>query len=300
MKSSIRMPKGLRSRLLAALNAARRVNACVIGDDISDVYWHAEAIGYANKSMAPVVRRKGWIGSHEGGTAATARHLSALVRNVTVLTPSLRIEKHRFVELGAEHRVLVEFLVQPREEVPYCEVRSLVGKVPPSAGLIVCMDYGHGLFAVERPRFAAETVVLNVQSNAWSRGLTNIRDWLAGGWAPTLLCMNEREIQEFARCRAPDVKNVTLPCPFLVTRGKDGLYHSLFGSVPGIQVPIKDRTGAGDAACAVAAALTAVKADPDVVAWGASIAGALKTRNIMGNARGITRQELIDFIRSPE
>jgi bifunctional ADP-heptose synthase (sugar kinase/adenylyltransferase) len=291
------MSDTLKERLLAALPSLKPLKAVVVGDDIMDVYIEGATVGYANKTAAPVVRRVRALAQHAGGSRAVARHMDQFCDNVKLYMPPRIVYKERYVT--DEHKTLVELLDQP--EISCKERKDFLASASEAvagADVAVCLDYGHGAFkwAWEIPGDAV-VKVLNVQSNSWSRGYGDVYGWLSASRID-LLVMDENELRETLKDReAPPEDADEIHCPNIVTMGHRGLRHSEWGVVPAHKVAEVDRTGAGDAALAMAALMTAAKQPAELVAHAAAIMGALKA-TIWGNERAVTKDEYVAFVEN--
>lgn len=274
------------------------MRAVVVGDDIWDRYIQAEPVGYANKTLAPVIRHLRPLGDHRGGTWMVGRHMAQFSKSVVAELPSPHVTKTRYVTPPPDRRTLFEVLDQPASPVSAGEFRRIMQKVALTPkDIIVYMDYGHGLFVRGRRACSMTTpCVVNVQSNSWSRGYQDTQEWC--DIRPTLLVMDEAEFQQAMHDRTADERQPCFPCPYIVTHGIRGLYHSQFGTVPGQLIKTVDRTGAGDAALALAALMLAAKQAPEIVAWSAGVAGAVKAANVWGNERPILHEEYVEFVKN--
>ena len=267
------------------------MRAIVVGDDIWDHYIEAVPVGISNKTAAPVIRHLRPLAMHHGGTHMVALHMRQFCKSAECVTPEVSVTKIRYVTpRGPDHKTLVEVLVQPKHTPPLRSGVDALGR------LLVCMDYGHGALSGDPCRpLTADTLVVNVQSNSWSSGYQDVSRWVDQN--PALLMLDEREFKQAKHDRSATPAPDSFRCPFIVTRGNDGLYHSQFGHVPALAVRPLDRTGAGDAALAMAALMTAAKADPEVVAWSAAIMGSLKAGLIWGNERPVLHEEFVGYVK---
>jgi bifunctional ADP-heptose synthase (sugar kinase/adenylyltransferase) len=293
---------GLGKRLLESLSALKALKAVVIGDDIWDVYQEVEPVGYANKTHAPVVRRTRQPIVHVGGARAVARHMRQFCDDVRVFTPHVVVYKERVMTAPPDRHVLFEMLDLP----DVCEVKRRVlyeeaADAVRETDVILCLDYGHGAFDCGwTPERRTETskLIVNCQSNSWSRGYSHVLDWTNGARVD-LLVMDENELRETLADRnaVPEAAD-KIHCPNMVTMGHRGLRHSEWGVVPAHAVKELDRTGAGDAALAMAALMTAANQPAELVAHSAAIMGALKASLVWGNERAVTREEYVKFVEA--
>lgn len=323
-------------RVLAALDAARRLKVLVVGEAILDEYVYCDAIGKSSKEPTLVVKHVDQE-LFAGGALAVANHAAAVSGRVGLVTmlgtaaaheafvrrklraavrPRLlarpgapTIVKRRFVERYHFTKLLEVYEIDdsplaPRERRA---LRAALEREIPKHDLVLVADYGHGLLddaAVRLIARRAKRLVVNAQSNAGNLGYHAIGRWPRAD----LLCLTEAELRLEARARVGDLRRLVLDFSrrtglrrVIVTRGKAGCLcwsrREGFRAVPALAGVVKDRVGAGDAFLSVAALCDAAGAPMEITGLIGNAAGAQAVATV-GNREPIERAALVKHVES--
>ena len=267
--------------ILTALDSIRDMNVLVVGEAITDKYIFVNTLTKSPREhhlSVKYLREE----SYAGGATAIANHLIGLVDSVRLVTQEEPVVKTRFVEVHEQRKL---FSVQHFPE--RMTVTLDYGSIP-DYDLVICMDYGHGLFTPQR-RDAYEIwsrfLAVNCQTNSANYGFNLISRWKRSDFA----CMDGPEYN-LAIANGFDPHT---PRNLIVTNGAKGCNFGM--DVPSFVTRLVDRVGAGDALFALAAPLVAKDVDREVAAFVGSCAAAMQCETV-GNEKPIDPKALRKFI----
>lgn len=321
--------------IITRLQGLADVKVLVVGEAILDHYTYCEALGKSPKEMIVAMRHV----SEErfaGGAVATANHIAALCRRVTLLTglgpdagdekflraklrPNVKMQvvrtpdrptvrKRRFVEPNSMRKV---FEVQYIDDAPMSgkseeefvrELKSLVKK----HDLVVVNDFGHGLMT-ERMRRAASScgkfLALNTQSNSANHGYNPVTHYRRADF----VSLDKLELHVAARRKygplSPMIREIQKRLKagtFLVSLGSEGTLISSGGKrceTPALAIRVLDRVGAGDALFAAASPCAYRGMPAELLGFIGNCVGALAVE-IVCNREPIDSVRLFKFIET--
>jgi len=322
--------------MLDYLETAKKLNVLVLGETIIDQYNYCETLGKSGKEPILAVRLES-TESFIGGVLAVANHLAAMLDRVSLvsylgeenpqealvrekLSPKVAptfftvrgaptIVKERFIENYPFQKIFEVYHMKDDLDEPANTDRlcGLLRETLPQFDLVVCTDYGHGMFeapVVETLCRHAKCLAVNSQANAGNHGFNTVSKFSRADY----ICVSEKEIRLEARQRRQDLFQIVggiaerMQCrKALITRGKQGILT--YGASEGfVQVPawarhFTDRMGAGDAVFAVTSLLMAQDAPAEVLGFVGNAVGAMAVATV-GNRAAIDRVELIKFLVS--
>lgn len=267
--------------ILEALDSIRTMKVLVVGEAIEDRYVFVNTLTKSPREhhlSVKYLREE----VYQGGATAIANHIRGFVGETCLRVQEDPIIKTRFVEVHEQRKL---FSVQhfPERMTVTMDYGSIV-----DYELVICMDYGHGLFTPQR-REAYESqarfLAVNCQTNSANYGFN-----LATKWDRLdFICMDAPEYNlAVANGWSP-----LRPANLIVTNGSKGCNFGM--DVPSFVTKLVDRVGAGDALFTLAAPLVAKGVDKEVAAFVGSCAAAMQCETV-GNEKPIDPRALRKFI----
>lgn len=288
LKDTIKHAKSLVSytSLQEYFDKVQDLSILVIGEFISDEYLICDPLARSSKEMIVPMQF-----DHEevflGGAGIVAANLAQLCDDVTLLTfcdveDGLRINlrtkckvsvlrcnhptirKVRHVERGTKRKV-AEIIYLKRKINSDCaaQFRAHLADKLPNVDVVVCTDYGHGLFLpeiIDQVVGSGKFLALNVQTNAANYGYNLITKWPAANYGVVdekelrLACVNQNGSLDDLIDQISYETDIGI---FAVTLGHQGsvIYPScgLPVVIPPISARVIDTMGAGDAFLAITA-----------------------------------------------
>ena len=324
--------------ILECLENLKDLKVLVVGEAIIDDYQFGSVIGKSAKE--PIIALKYLKGElYPGGSLAIVNHLADFCKEVGLfamlgekdsyeffIRKNLRgnikpiflykknsptIVKRRFLENGT-FRKLLEFYVIDESDLSKEETKEMMKKLKsllPRYDLVICADFGHGMFNQESRNFLIDKskfLSVNTQVNAGNFGYHTISSYPKANY----LCLDEREIRLECRTKNGELEEVAkdifkkINCAHLiVTHGPNGCIGyknknkmEIF-KVPSFAIKETDSTGAGDAFFAITAPLLFNNVPIEAVGFIGNAVGALAI-NILGNKKSITKKDLSGFIKN--
>lgn len=316
------------------LKKVQNLRVMVIGDAIIDQYHYCRPLGKSSKEPI-VVHKYLREESYAGGALATARHVAAICKNVTLLTllgekksfdtfiqrhlppgvhPKLfydntleTVIKRRYIDEDTNQKLfqvtyMRDTVISPKMER---KIMTFLSDQLPQTDVVIVNDFGHGFLTkklIKQICSRAKFIALNVQANSANYGFNVITKYPKADF----VCIDEMELRLATHNRYSQlpalIKEVTkkLNCQMIVvTRGHYGsLSYSKktgFISVPAFTQKVVDRVGAGDALFALTAPLAYMKADLRLISFIGNVAGALQVATV-GNKYPIDSKELYTFV----
>ena len=300
------------SDLEGCFEEVKQLKVLVVGEYILDEYMICTPLERASKEMivSMLYNDQKWF---SGGAAIVANNLSQFCGAVTLLTicdssggkrillssksrvrllwcdhPTIR--KQRLVEEGTQQKVSeLTFLTHKIK----CEdqLHNHLKDMLPEVDLVVCADYGHGLFIpsiVGRILGGAEFIGATAQANAANYGFNLVTKWAGAEY----LVVDEKELrlatsQQFGDVEdmLPDIMANTgaeLICATLGSRGCVLYDGSDFHYISAIPAPVVDTMGAGDAFLAITAPFAKLGLPPKVIGLVGNSYAAMKV-GLLGN-----------------
>lgn len=262
------------------------LNILIVGEFISDEYLICDPLARSSKEMLVPMHfdhKKVFL----GGSGIVAANLAQFCDNVTLLTfcdvadgllirlktkgkvSLLRcdhqtIRKVRQVERGTKQKV-AELVYLKRNISSECaeQLETHLAEKIPNVDLIICTDYGHGLFLpdiIDQIVGSGKFLALNVQTNAANYGYNLITKWPAADYGVVdekelrLACVNQNGPLDDLIDQMDYETDIGM---FAVTLGHQGsvIYPSCESPVviPPVSARVVDTMGAGDAFLAITA-----------------------------------------------
>ena len=300
------MPTLNADEIIGHIESFGNLKVAVVGETITDEYVYTHAMGKSGKEPVLVTKQER-VERHVGGAEAIANHVSQFTDHVKFISRNTGIIKRRYIDSYSLAKLLgVYQMGKPTKQDEEHMVKEVIA-AREWADLIIVADYGHGLIThavvVElcyRPKFLA----VNTQCNADNIGYHTLHKYPRADFA----CLHSGEFRMDARDRDGDLKTIMEDSALrlgaksvMATMGKEGtlLYQTFggFSECRSLATGVLERVGAGDAVLAVASLAACKKANPDTANILANLAGAQAVR-WMGNAESISREGMIDEIRS--
>jgi len=249
-----------------------KLNVCVIGENISDVYSNYRPLGRSSKG-ASLVFEKGSSKIYDGGVLAVAKNLSALHHKVTLITDNIRKNTNYQIDvkdLGIGSGIVKERIIDNHTSEKVIEFYNDNFKIKWNKNskdslskilnkeiydIILCFDFGHGFFTEEIINTIESLdsyLVLNVQTNAGNRGYNYPTKWNRADLLSITaeeLSLTVQDDSELLDTKIEKLKKNKSYDKIVVTRGSSG---SIFFSgkeqvsTPAFASRVKDRVGAGD------------------------------------------------------
>lgn len=278
---------------LELIESIKDYNVLFVGDAIVDEYHYVTSLSKTPKEhLIPVAFNSSEI--FAGGVDAAAAHLRSFCASVTVCKNGGAIHKVRFVDKLYTRKL---FEVHYQEEV-----NPDYSAIDGDYDAVVVTDFGHGQICsdtIERLK-SMPFVAINAQTNSANYGYNLITKYSKADY----IVIDEPEARLAAADRTSPIEDVILKLSdgrcnkFVVTHGSNGAigYDGAFHRCPAFTDRVVDTMGAGDAFFAVTAPMARRGEMADLLRIG-NAAGALKTQ-IVGHRRSITKDELIEFLRT--
>lgn len=296
------------SDLEGCFEEIKQLKVLVVGEYILDDYIICTPLERASKEMiVPMLYKR--RESFHGGAAIVAAHLAQFCNDITLLTlgndisvedalpqvimvPHPSVRKQRLVEEGTRQKVseLTKLHIELSIEVQNQLHKHLTNSLP-DADLVICADYGHGLFMpsiVARILGGAEFIGATAQANAANYGFNLVTKWARAEY----LVVDEKELrlatsQQFGDVEdmLPDIMADTgaeLICATLGSRGCVLYDGSDFHYVSAIPAPVVDTMGAGDAFLAITAPFAKLGLPPKITGLVGNSYAAMKV-GLLGN-----------------
>ena len=307
----------------------------IVGETILDEYISGTVLGKSSKHPS-LVFKFDQSNIYLGGIIAIARHLSTFVDTVEVIsylgeheeykefiqgqlgsntnivyrtinkTNSPTILKRRYIDSYYNSRLFETYHIN-QELLSKQNEQELINLLPNSGDIIVA-DFGHGLItpAIIEQFYARYThICTNVQCNSGNFGFNLLSKYYEGVYFASVdtlelqVLMGDRTSHADKLVKQIFDKNWS-PMYLTVTKGKAGstLYNSFDNNkydCPAMGTKVIDSIGSGDCLYAISSLLMLNKCPLDIVNFVGSVAGSLGC-SIVGNARGITRDELLENI----
>lgn len=287
----------------------------VVGEFISDEYLICEPLARSSKEMIVPMHfdhKKIFL----GGAGIVAANIAQFCNNVTLLTfcdikdglsiglktggkvgvlrcnhPTIR--KVRQVESGTKQKV-AELVYLKRRISSECarQLQEHLDKEIPNTDLIICTDYGHGLFLpeiIDQIVGSGKFLALNVQTNAANYGYNLITKWPSAHYGVVdekelrLACVNQNGLLDDLIDQMDYETDIDI---FAVTLGHQGsvIYPSCDSPVviPPISAKVVDTMGAGDAFLAITAPFVFLGLPPVVIGLIGNAFAAMKV-GLFGN-----------------
>ena len=310
----------------------------VMGEAIIDDYHFGATIGKSAKE--PIIALK-YLSeeAYAGGSLAIANHLAGFCREVGLFAMigdqnsyerfirenlkkniqpvfftkrgSPTIVKRRFLEDG-NFRKLLEFYVINDSQLDKDQSAEMVKQLEallPRYDLVICSDFGHGMFNQQVRDFLTRRVkflAINTQANAANFGYHTISAYKKADY----VCLDDREVRLECKDRAGELTEVAreifkkIQCRYmLITLGPNGSigYNNqsriTVVKVPSVAIKGTDSVGAGDALFAITAALLYTKAPLEAVCFIGNAVGALAL-GWLGNKKSVNKGDLFGFIKN--
>lgn len=322
--------------IVSYIEKFKDLKVLVIGETILDEYVFCDGLGKSNKD--PILAFKYYsTETHGGGSIAIANHLAGFCKQVSLLTllgdsdrkesfirkslasnvtphfltleNSPTIHKRRFVDNHTNARMFEIYVMNdaPMSKKTNQKLTSKLKSLLKRFDLVICADYGHGLFtekAIQTIAKNAKFLAVNTQSNAGNRGFNTISKYPRADY----VCLAGHEVSLETRMKHANWRDLVLevikriPCKqFGVTEGKSGILHYTpkhgFVEVPALATKVVDRVGAGDAVLALTSLLVYLKAPWEIVGFIGNLAGAQMVSDL-GNRVTIQKTSLIQNISS--
>jgi bifunctional ADP-heptose synthase (sugar kinase/adenylyltransferase) len=219
------------------------------------------------------------------------------------------IIKRRFVESYLLQKLFETYQIDD-EPLSVEEERPLLEKLKsllPNFDLVIVADYGHGMLnRAVRDVICTHSryLAVNTQANAGNNGFHTISaypraDYISISFSELCLEMRKRygELEEML-----SILRERIECDQItVTKGKHGIFvwtkERGFTYAPAMTQHFVDRVGSGDAVLAVTSPLSALKVDPELIAFLGNLAGAEAVRTV-GHRSFLTRARLIKIVKS--
>lgn len=284
----------------------------VVGEYILDDYIICSPLERASKEMlVPMLYKDQKLFS--GGAAIVANNMSQFCNSVSLLTfcdpkdglyirlaskgrvrllrcDHSTIKKQRLIEEGSRQKVseltYMESEIKCEEQVHQHLIDTL-----PDIDLVICTDYGHGLFTpsiIGRIMGGPGFIGVTAQANAANYGFNLITKWVGAEY----LVVDEKELRlatgrQFGDIKdmLPDIMDTTgaaLICTTLGSRGCTLYDGQDFHYIPAIPAPVVDTMGAGDAFLAITAPFAKLGLPPKVIGLIGNAYAAMKV-GILGN-----------------
>lgn len=265
-----------------------------VGDVIVDEYHYVTPLGKsAKENLIPVKYDSQEV--FRGGVEAAARHLKTFCSEVDISNHGNITRKVRMVDRDYLRKLF---------EVHYVDgfIHNHVN--PKGYDAIVVTDFGHGAIDSERiVELTRESPFLAVaaQTNSANMGFNLITRYPRADY----IVIDEPEARLAASDRNSPIESVIMKLAmdrcnkFVVTHGHHGAYgyeNGEFYHQNAFTDLVRDTMGAGDAFFSVTAPMAKTGKMEDLLLIGCA-AGALKT-GIVGHRSSVTKENLIDFIRS--
>ncbi len=289
----------------------KKLKVLVVGEYILDDYTICTPLERASKEMiVPMLYKDSKL--YLGGAAIVAANTAQFCDSVTLLTfgddnflvselpnsiklvqcihPTIR--KRRMVEEGTKQKV-AELTFMDSSMSPICEeeLYQHLTDILPEVDLVVCADYGHGLFTpsiIGKIAIGAKYISATAQANAANYGYNLVTKWLGAEY----LVADEKELRLATGQQFGDVKDMLsdimaetgseLICATLGARGCT-LYDGLdFHCVSAIPASVVDTMGAGDAFLAITAPFAKLGVSPKLIGLIGNAYAAMKI-GLLGN-----------------
>lgn len=289
----------------------KKLKILVVGEYILDEYIICTPLERASKEMiVPMLYKDSKL--YLGGAAIVATHTAQFCDNVTLLTfgddnllvnglpDSIKllycihptIKKRRLVEEGTRQKVAeLTFMDSNVSSICEEELHQHLINILPEIDLVVCADYGHGLFTpyiIGSIAGGAKYISATVQTNAVNYGYNLVTKWLGAEY----LVADEKELrlatgQQFGDVKdmLPDIMTETgaeLVCATLAARGCMLYDGPDFHYVPAIPATVVDTMGAGDAFLSITAPFAKLGINPKVIGLIGNAYAAMKV-GLFGN-----------------
>jgi len=269
----------------------------VFGETIIDEYRYVRQLTRSNKDAATCGLELGEVVKHLGGSRAVYCHVIPFVRIAEIFTSSIPVVKRRYITKDWNVKLFQSVVVPTLDDTERTRLLDSLMSAKGRFDVLMVLDYGHGLIdrrvarALGQMKFPFKA--LNIQANSYAYQNSFRPKWNGTNW--DLFACNEDEAMLYGNAKPSSFARLCLR-----TLGKKGICareRELEIATPGFTVSVADRLGAGDASFCLASLARCVSDRLEVVSFLANCAGALKTQNIFGNERGITKEELCEFIR---
>jgi bifunctional ADP-heptose synthase (sugar kinase/adenylyltransferase) len=270
---------------LDLIESVKDYKVLFVGDTIIDEYHYVTPLGKsAKENLIPVRYESQEV--FRGGVEAAANHLRTFCKKVDVASYGKVVRKVRIVDKDYMRKL---FEVHYLEDPPYWAMSS------DGYDVTVAADFGAG-----KP-IEANFLAVSTQTNSSNIGFNLITKYPRADY----IVIDEPEARLAAADRDGHIHDVIHKLAhgrcnkFVVTHGRHGAYgyengkfyhHKAFTDL------VRDTMGAGDAFFAVTAPMAKTGSMEDLLLIG-NAAGAIKT-GIVGHRSGVTKELLIDFIRS--
>lgn len=320
--------------IIEKLNNLTNARILIVGDAIIDQYHYCVPLGRSSKEPI-MVHRYMSAESFAGGALASANHLAALSKNITLLT--VLGKKRSFKNFIMKHlkspikpifyyqqnadtiikrRYLDAFTRQKQFQLTYIRDGSVCTSLEneiidylkinlKNFDLVLVNDFGHGFLTDKIVRVIcnkANFLALNVQSNSANYGFNVVTKYPRADY----VCIDELEIRLAMHDKYSDLQALIkkihkrMKCKeMVVTRGAEGsLNYSVekgFIETPALTDRIIDRVGAGDALFAISSPCKYEKMDSELIAFIGNVAGALQVQ-IIGNKKPVELADMAKFI----
>ncbi|MCY3020071.1 MAG: PfkB family carbohydrate kinase [Planctomycetota bacterium] len=322
--------------ILSKLDAMRPLRVLTVGESIIDEYQFCSVMSKANKDPILAARHK-YTEKYAGGILAVANHVAGFCDRVGLLSmlgeqdsqvdfitlhldskvhahflrkpDSPTIVKRRFLEEYGSVKLFEVYIMRnehlsPDDEAAFCR---RLEELMPQFDVVVCADYGHGLFtekAIEVLSTRAPFLAVSAQTNAGNRGFNMISRWPHADF----ISIDEPEARLETRDEQADIRSLiqiisrrTTCKRMLVTQGRKGTLcydeKAGFFELPALAARIVDRIGAGDAVLALAGPAAALGLPIELVGFFGNVAGA-EACGIMGNKSAINPTSIRRYVTS--
>jgi cytidyltransferase-like protein len=311
-----------------------RPKITIIGETILDEYIFGNVLGKSSKHPS-LVFQNSRSDLYLGGVLAVARHLATFAETVEVITyigeneeykiqilsesiphnvfvrairkkNSPTIVKRRYIDSYYQSRLFETYTINQDPLVK--EDEDKVIELLPKSGDIIITDFGHGLITpriIEQFYARYSRICANVQCNSGNFAFNLLSKYHDGTFYASV---DTLEVQVLMGDRVAPIDELTkkifqeewTPTYLTVTKGKAGstLYNSYNlekHDCPAMTSKVVDSIGSGDTLFAISSLLMLNKCPLDIVNFVGSVAGAIGC-TIIGNARGITKDELLENI----
>lgn len=278
---------------LALIESVKDYRVLFVGDNIIDEYHYVQTLGKSPKEyVIPMLYLDKEV--FDGGVEAAANHARSFCTTVEVCKSPTAIRKVRFVD---------KTYIRKLAEVYYDDNLSCNSYLEGDYDIIAVADFGHGRVTQEMIAKLSVKPFLAVaaQTNSSNIGFNLITKYPRADY----IVIDEPEARLAAADRHGHIEDVIHKLAhgrcerFVVTHGTHGAYgydHGRFIHCKAFTDRIVDTMGAGDAFFAVTAPMAKTGSMEDLLLIGCA-AGAIKTQ-IIGHRESVTKEKLIDFIRS--
>ena len=281
-------------RLNSLLEVISKYRVLLVGDGIIDEYHFVTPLGKSPKENIIATR---FVEKEifAGGVWAAGKHVEGFCKTVEIATAPRFTVKKRFVE-----RERVRKIFEVHEE------NSSKARVDTpnyyDYDLVIVTDFGHGCVTkqmIADMSLSAQFLAVNAQTNSANHGFNLITKYNRADY----VVLDELEARLALHDRDSPIKEVITHIGFnkiAITLGPYGsigydgdmIYHQ-----PGLDNPVVDTMGAGDAFFCVTAPFAAAGASmPELLAIG-NAAGAIKC-SVVGHRKSVSKQDLLDVLKT--